>query len=128
MSVSSGGPPGGEKRRGARFAIPAAGAPVSVIGARLLDLSGYGMMIESPFPMELDSVLPFRLVVIGEKVDVEARVATCTPRAGDRRRVFGVGLEFVALSQTLRDRLVEAARATEAAAAPVGSGRGSRGG
>ena len=37
-----------ERRRAERVPMPATGGPVSVVGARLVDVSPYGMMIESP--------------------------------------------------------------------------------
>ena len=45
--------------------MPAAGGVVSVVGARLVNVSPFGMMIESPLPLKSDAVLPFRLVVAG---------------------------------------------------------------
>ena len=95
-----------ERRRCARIPMPPTGGPVSVVGARLVDVSPYGMMIESPVPMEEDSVLQFRLAVEGRKADVSARVACCTARAGTRH-AYGVGLEFVELPSDLREQIRE---------------------
>jgi len=97
-------PAGLERRRARRVPVPRDGGPVSVVGARLLDLSPYGMMIESPVALTVDSELPFRIVVASEKADVEARVAVCTPRPGPRR-TFGIGLEFVRIDEVFRARL-----------------------
>ena len=58
---------------------------VSVVGARLVNISSYGMMIESPVPLEREAVMQFRLVVAGKKADVDARVAACTAVPGSRR-------------------------------------------
>jgi Tfp pilus assembly protein PilZ len=77
---------------------------VSVVGARLRDVSPYGMLIESPVALPVDSELQFRLVVEGEKADVEARVAVCTPLSGPRR-AYGVGLEFTRIDEAVRARL-----------------------
>jgi len=93
-----------ERRRAPRVAVPAAGWPVSVVGARLRDVSAYGMMIESPVALTVDSELQFRLVVEGEKTDVGARVAACTPLSGPRR-AYGVGLEFTRIDEDVRARL-----------------------
>ena len=101
------GPEGLERRRAPRIPI-APGGPISVIGARLVNLSPYGMMIESPVLMERDAVLRLRLVVVREKIDVEARVAACWPVSGARKRLFGVGLEFISLADAVRQRLREA--------------------
>jgi c-di-GMP-binding flagellar brake protein YcgR len=88
--------------------MPPTGGLVSVVGARLVNVSAHGMMIESPVPMETDCVLQFRLVVAGEKVDVEARVANCHVRPGEKRKTYGVGLEFVKIPEDARQRLVQA--------------------
>jgi PilZ domain len=95
---------GAERRRCARIPMAPTGGPVSVVGARLVDVSPYGMMIESPVPMKEDSVLQFRLVVEGRKTDVSARVACCTARPG-LRHAYGVGLEFVDLPSDLREQI-----------------------
>lgn len=78
---------------------------VSVVGACLVNVSAYGMMIESPAPLEIDAVLQFRLIVAGEKADIEARVAVCAPRREGKRRIFGVGLEFVRIPAGDQERL-----------------------
>ena len=77
---------------------------VSVVGAALVNVSSYGMMIESPVPLERETVMQFRLVVAGQKTDVEARVAACTPVPGGRR--YAVGLEFVRIPPEAQKRLV----------------------
>ena len=51
------------------------GGAVSVVGAALVNVSSYGMMIESPVPLEREAVLQFRLMVAGEKTDVGPAVA-----------------------------------------------------
>ena len=81
---------------------------VSVVGARLVSMSRQGMTIESPFPLEPDAVLRLRLIVAGEKADVEARVSGCRPRAGGRRLSFDIGLEFTGLPAEVRERLARA--------------------
>ena len=95
-----------ERRRAERVPMSGAGAPVAVVGARLINASVYGMLIESRVPLEPEAVLPLRLVIRGHKADVEARVAACTPLAG-ARRTFGVGLEFVRIDEMARGRLDE---------------------
>lgn len=107
MSTGPSSPPRGpERRRAARISIPP-GGPVSVVGARLVNVSSYGMMIESPVPLEFDAQLRFLLVVVGENADVEARVAACAPIAGALRRSYGVGLEFTRFAAEARNRLCE---------------------
>jgi len=108
---------GPERRRCARVPMAPTGGPVSVIGARLVDVSPYGMMIESPVAMKEDAVLQFRLAVEGRKTDVSARVACCTARPGVRH-AYGVGLEFVNLPSDVREQIREVL-ARHAAAPPA---------
>ena len=111
-----------ERRRAERVPMTAAGAPVAVVGARTINASVYGMLIESPVPLEPEAILPLRLVVRDHKADVEARVAACTPLPG--RRVFGVGLELVRIDEMARGRLDEAVEehASALREAPASSG------
>jgi Tfp pilus assembly protein PilZ len=95
-----------ERRRAERITMPPVGGPVSVAGARLLDVSPYGMQVETPIAMAVDSRMEFRLTVSGAKHDVEARVASCRPVTGGRR-AYGVGLEFTRVPDGLREQLRE---------------------
>lgn len=97
-------PSGRERRRAERVVMPPTGGAVSVVGARLVDVSPYGMMIESPVALTEDAVLKFRLSVEGRKADVSARVACCTSRPGARHS-YGVGLEFLDLPAEVRDQI-----------------------
>ena len=63
-----------ERRRAKRIAMTPPANPVSVVGARIIDVSPYGMMIESPVAISPDAVLPFRIVVEGHSSDVSCRV------------------------------------------------------
>lgn len=107
-----GSPDGLEHRRGPRYPVSPFGGAVSVVGAQLLNMSAYGALIESLVPMETDAVMPLRLIVGGSKVDVEARVANCTAVAGEKRRVYRTGLEFVSIPAQARDRLAEVLKTT----------------
>ena len=107
------GPDGLEHRRGPRYPASTSSA-VSVVGAQLLNVSAYGVLIESLVPMETDAVMPLRLVICGSKVDIEARVANCHAVAGEKRRVYRTGLEFVALPADVRERLAEALKTSPA--------------
>jgi hypothetical protein len=91
------GTKGLERRRGPRIPVDKLAVAVSVVGARLVNISLFGMMIESPVPLEREAILSFRLVVGGQKGDVEARVAACTLGASGRARRYGIGLEFTPL-------------------------------
>ena len=97
-----------ERRRAARVRMSDVNASVRVIGATLVDVSPFGMRIESPVAIQPDTVLPFRIVVDGQTADVNCRVALCAPGAGVDQRRFGVGLEFLDLGADARNRLREA--------------------
>lgn len=112
------GPDGIEHRRGPRYPQPPFGGAVSVVGAQLVNVSAYGALIESLVPMETDAVMPLRLIVSGCKVDVEARVANCTAVAGEKRRVYRTGLEFVSIPAEVRERLAEALKVAPPPAPP----------
>jgi hypothetical protein len=105
---------GRERRRMKRIRIDPSTSGISVVGARVVDASGYGMRIESPMRLELETVVPIRLVIRGYKVDVQARVASCSQLQGPYRR-FGVGLEFTGIDSNTRARLEEALREVERA-------------
>jgi Tfp pilus assembly protein PilZ len=62
------------------------------------------MMIESPVAMEHDAILRLRLVIAGDKFDVEARVAECSPLPS-RPGAWGVGLEFARLPEVALEKL-----------------------
>lgn len=112
------GTKGLERRRAERITLD--GAPVAMVGARLVNASLYGMMIESPVPLEREAILPLRLVIRGEKADIEARVAATWPLPGPKRE-FGVGLELTQMEESARERLAKVLQeAREAAAGPVG--------
>jgi PilZ domain len=114
----SGAPLGLNRRRCDRVPMPATGGIVAVVGARLVNVSPYGMAIESPVPLSQDALMPFRLQVQGQKSDVEARVAACTAVTDGGRRRYAVGLEFVAISEDLRERIRQALLANAEAAHP----------
>lgn len=100
-----------ERRRTERIPMPATGGVVSVVGGRLVNVSSYGMMIESPMALETDTILQFRLVIAGDKVDVEARVACCAGLRDTGRKGYGVGLEFVRIPPEAQAKLTDILRA-----------------
>jgi len=95
-----------ERRRAERIAMKPPANPVSVVGARIIDVSPYGMMIESRVAISPDAVLPFRIVVGGRTSDVSCRVANCRPASGEGQ--YGIGLEFLDLAPDARERLQDA--------------------
>lgn len=100
------GEKGLERRRAERVHLEGTGAPLSMVGARLVNATAHGMMIESPVPLERDAILPLRLQIRGEKADIEARVAAIWPLPGPKRE-FGVGLELTHIEDVARARLQE---------------------
>lgn len=110
MTEESPPPAGGEQRRSPRIPMPPGGGPISIVGAKLLNVSAYGVLIETPLAMEAEAVMPLRVVLFGEKVDVQARVAQCVPAPGPRR-AFRIGLEFLSPTPGFRERVAEALKA-----------------
>jgi len=103
------GPPGGVERRRAPRVLPDELAePVSVVGARLVDISRDGLLLEAPVPLEPQSTLRLRLVVSGVKTEIETRVANSRRRAGRGGRPWGVGVEFGEVPAVVRRRLARA--------------------
>jgi PilZ domain len=101
------GPKGLERRRGVRTPVELA-VPISVVGARLVNISPFGMMIESPVALERESILSFRLVIGDHKGDIEARVAACTLGASGQAKRYGIGLEFTSIPLDIHSRLRKA--------------------
>ena len=96
-----------ERRRAPRVPMEPPTNPVSVVGARIIDVSPFGMRIESPVAISPDSMLRFRIAVGPHTTDVGCRVAVCQPSpAADAK--YGVGLEFLDLDDTFRQHLVVA--------------------
>jgi hypothetical protein len=112
------GPHGLERRRGVRTPAELA-VDVSVVGARLVNISPFGMMIESPVPLENGAILSFRLVIGGYNGDIEARVAACTLGASGQARRYGIGLEFTSLTMEIHTRLKKALGPTTESARPA---------
>jgi Tfp pilus assembly protein PilZ len=109
------GPDGVERRRAPRLEPGDLAEPVLVIGSRLVNIGPQGLMLEAPVPLAPDSTLHLRLLVGGERADVDVRVCGCVPRGG-RGRSWGVGVEFQNLDPVTRERLERA----------LGSGRKGR--
>lgn len=94
-----------ERRRAVRVPITPPG-PVSVVGARLVDVSPSGMRIESPVAIPVDAVLAFRIVVEGRASNVRCRVAACRADPGGQPH-YGIGLEFLDFAPDAREHLRE---------------------
>jgi hypothetical protein len=81
-----------------------------VVGARLLNISRNGLLLEAPVPLSPQSSLRLRLVVGGVKTELETRVTDCRRRPPGGGRPWGVGLEFTDVPADVRDRLARALR------------------
>jgi hypothetical protein len=102
------GPDGVERRRAPRLEPDALAEPVLVVGSRLVNIGPGGLMLEAPIPLTPDTTLRLRLVVAGERTDVQARVRGCVPRAKGRGSAWVVGVEFEDLAPVARARLERA--------------------
>ena len=101
-------PNGVERRQAPRFEPDDLAEPVLVVGSRLVNIGSGGLMLEAPIPLAPDSTLHLRLVMGGERADVDARVRECVARSQGRRRSWGVGVQFVKLDAAVRARLERA--------------------
>jgi hypothetical protein len=104
------GPDGVERRRAPRLVPEDLAEPVFVIGSHLVNIGPGGLMLDAPIPLAPDSTLHLRLVLGGERADVDARVRGCVPRTHGRRHSWGVGLQFENLDPGTRERLERALR------------------
>jgi hypothetical protein len=102
-----------ERRRAPRLEPGDLAEPVLVVGSRLVNIGPGGLMLEAPVPLSLESSLHLRLVVAGERTEVDARVRGCVRRSQGRREVWGVGVEFENLDPVARERLGRALGAGE---------------
>lgn len=108
MSAAPTGPGGVERRRSRRRAPADLLEAVAVVGARLIDISHHGLLMEAPVPIAPESRLRLRLLVGGTRTEVGVRVAGCRPRPPGQGRPWGVGVEFVDVSPEARECLVRA--------------------
>ncbi len=71
------GPGGVERRLSPRLEPEDLGQVVLVVGSRLVNIGPQGLMLEAPVPLIPDSTLQLRLLVGGERADVDVRVCGC---------------------------------------------------
>jgi hypothetical protein len=74
----------------------------------ILDISHGGAQVETPFPLQLDSLHEFRLSLIDRSVIVKGRIAHCY--VGELRNditVYRSGVEFVEPSEPVRQAIAE---------------------
>lgn len=110
----SAGPGGIERRRAQRLEPEDLAEPVFVVGSRLVNIGPGGLMMETPIPLAPQTTVHLRLVVGGQRADVQARVAACVPRARGSSRGWGVGVEFTSVPKPARERLARALRGRRA--------------
>ena len=87
----------------------------------ILDISHGGAQIETPFPLQLDSLHDFRLALGPRSIVVKARIAHChVEQLTESSALFRTGIEFIEPSDHVREALagvVAALKAANAAAA-----------
>ncbi len=81
-----------------------------MVGSRLLNIGRGGLMLEAPIALAPESTLHLRLLLGGQRADVDARVCACVERGTGRRRSWGVGLQFESLPPEAAARLDRALR------------------
>jgi hypothetical protein len=104
------GPGEVERRRAPRLEPQELAEPVLVVGSRLVNIGPDGLMLEAPVPLAPESSLHLRLVLGGERADVDTRVRGCSARLRGHRRTWGVGVEFENLAPAAREHLERALR------------------
>ena len=110
-----GGPGGVERRSHPRRSPEELAEPVQVVGSQLVDIGRGGLRLEAPIPLTVESAVHLRLVLGGQRTDVDARVRGCERHEEGRRCSWGVGLEFERLDPSARarlDRVLELPRKT----------------
>ncbi len=111
-----------EKRDKERLPTPGEldGAVMVFQPMTVVDISHGGAQVETPFPLQLDSLHDFRLTLGDRSVVVKGRIAHC--HVGELRNdvtVYRSGVEFVEPSEPVRQAIklfVEALRAHRIAA------------
>jgi PilZ domain len=89
----------------------------------IVDISHGGAQVETPFPLQLDSLHEFRLSLIDRSVVVKGRIAHCY--VGELRNdvtVYRTGVEFVEPSEPVRQAIahfVDALRASRGASSVI---------
>ena len=102
------GPDGVERRLAPRLEPDELSEPVLVIGSRLVNIGPGGLMLEAPVPLAPESALHLRLVLGGERAEVDARVRGCCPALARAPPGWGVGVQFENLEPAARERLERA--------------------
>jgi PilZ domain-containing protein len=89
----------------------------------ILDISHGGAQIETPFPLQLDSLHDFRLALGPRSIVVKARIAHChVEQLTESSALFRTGIEFIEPSDHVREAIagfVGALKAANAAAAII---------
>jgi hypothetical protein len=97
-----------ERRSAPRLQPDDLAEPVLVVGSRLVNIGPGGLMLEAPVPLAPESPLHLRLVLGGERAEVDGRVRGCEPRPHGKRAAWGVRVQFESLEPAARERLERA--------------------
>jgi hypothetical protein len=112
---------GGEKRD--RERVPLAGQVTGEVMVfqpmTILDISQGGAQIETPFPLQLDSLHDFRLSLGGRSVVVKGRIAHChIGELTESAALYRTGVEFIEPSEHVQDAIVSFVDALRVANTP----------
>lgn len=90
------------------------------------DISHGGAQIETPFPLQLDSLHDFRLALGPRSIVVKGRIAHCqVEQLTESSAIFRTGVEFIEPSEHVREAIagfIAALRAANAGAATFEAG------
>jgi hypothetical protein len=90
------------------------------------DISHGGAQIETPFPLQLDSLHDFRLALGPRSIVVKGRIAHCqVEQLTESSAIFRTGVEFIEPSEHVREAIagfIAALRAANAGAAAFEAG------
>ncbi len=82
----------------------------------ILDISHGGAQIETPFPLQLDSLHDFRLSLAGRSVVVKGRIAHChVGELTESAALYRTGVEFIEPSEHARNAIATFVRAIQTA-------------
>jgi hypothetical protein len=84
------------------------------------DISHGGAQIETPFPMQLDSLHDFRLALGPRSIVVKGRIAHChVDQLTESSAVYRTGVEFIEPSEHVREAIAAFVAALKAANAAI---------
>jgi PilZ domain-containing protein len=116
-----------DKRDADRERVPLAGQVTGEVmvyqPVTILDISHGGAQIETPYPLQLDSLHDFRLALGPRSIVVKGRIAHChVEELTESSALFRTGVEFIEPSEHVREAIagfVAALKAANSAAAII---------